>query len=422
MAVGRVEGYPHWDRLRHLTPPDGLTHQAWWLGIKMVRTSGRRLLPLTDVSGQPFSFNLPDAILRQLHYIDQHCSGEIAMPAVVTADDQARQHYLVNSLMEEAIRSSQLEGATTSRRVAKELLKSKRHPRDRSEQMIVNNYLAMQYMRESMGNRLLPEDVLELQRILTANTLDNPDASGRLQRPDEERIAVVERETGNLLHRPPPAEQLPERLQAMCDFANGAGDPEGVFVHPVIRAITLHFWMAYDHPFEDGNGRTARVLFFWFMRTHGYWLAEYLSISKILREAPSQYVRAFLLTETDERDLTYFILHHLEVIERAIDELRRYLEGKVSNIREVEHLIRGSAGFNHRQLALLSDALRNPDRTYTFGEHAASHGVTHETARTDLRDLAGRDLLDVQQAGRTYLFRAKPQLAERLRKLGPDEA
>jgi Fic family protein len=89
----------------------------------------------------------------------------------------------------------------------------------------------------------------------------------------------------------------------------------------------------------------------------------------------------------------------------------------VAEVRDVEKLVRGSAGLNHRQLALLSDALRNPDRTYTFGGHAASHGVTHETARTDLRDLAAHGVLDVQQAGRTYLFRAKPNLADRLREL-----
>jgi Fic family protein len=105
------------------------------------------------------------------------------MPEVVTADGQAKQHYLVNSLMEEAIRSSQLEGASTSRHAAKELLRTGRPPRDRSERMIINNFLAMQYMREQMGDRLTPAAVLELQRILTADTFDGPGASGRLQNP-----------------------------------------------------------------------------------------------------------------------------------------------------------------------------------------------------------------------------------------------
>jgi Fic family protein len=414
----KAPGYPHWDKLRHLDPPEGLTREEWWTGLKFGRLHGRRTFPLSDPAGAPLSYTTPDAALRLLHLIDQRCAGEVRMPEVVTADAQAKQQYLVNSLMEEAIRSSQLEGASTSRRAAKELLRTGRPPKDRSERMIINNFLAMQYMREEMGDRLTPAAVLELQRILTTDTLDDPSASGRLQTPDEERVVVVDRTDGGVLHQPPPAEQLPERLQALCDFANGESDDDETFIHPVVRAILLHFWLAYDHPFVDGNGRTARVLFFWSLRTKGYWLVEYLSISKILREAPGQYNRAFLLTETDEGDTTYFLLHQLEVIQRAIEQLHKYLRRKVAEVRDVERLLRGSGGFNHRQTALLSGALRNPDHIYTFTSHAKSHDVTHETARTDLRALVDRGLLDVEQVGRLYRFRPTVDLTARLKALG----
>ena len=418
----QAPGYPHWDKLRHLDPPNGLTHEEWWAGIKIGRASVRRAIPLTDPAGTAFTYSTPDAVLRALHLVDQRAAGEIRMPEVVTTDGQARQQYLVNSLMEEAIRSSQLEGASTSRRAAKELLRTGRTPKDRSELMIVNNYVALQYMRNEIGERLTPADVLELQRILTDGTLDDPSASGRLQTAHEERVVVLDRLDGGVLHRPPPAEQLPARLELMCRFANGETDDADTFIHPAVRAILLHFWLAYEHPFEDGNGRTARILFVWLLRRHGYWLAEYLSISKILREAPSQYSRAFLLTETDEGDTTYFLLHQLEVIERAIEEMHRYLRRKATEVRGVEQLLRGSGGFNHRQTALLSGALRNGDRTYTFTSHAQSHGVTHETARTDLRDLADRGLLQTARAGRLYRFRPAADLTEQLTALGDQAA
>lgn len=417
-AVRPPPDYPHWDKLRHLAPPEHLTREQWWAGIKLARVRVQRHLPLHDADGHPFSYTTPDLVLQRLHLVDQRCAGEIKMPEVVTGDAQAKQHYLVNSLMEEAIRSSQLEGASTSQRVAKELLRTGRNPRDRSERMITNNYLALQYMRESMSDRLTPADVLELQRILTEGTLDDPSASGRLQTPDEERVAVVDRIDGGVLHRPPPADQLPERLQALCDFANGDSDDEDTFIHPVVRAILLHFWLAYDHPFEDGNGRTARVLFSWYLRTKDYWLIEYLSISKILRAAPGQYNRAFLLTESDEGDTTYFLIHQLGVIERAIDGLHRYLRRKVAEVRDVEQLLRGTGGFNHRQTDLLSGALRDPDRVYTFTSHAQAHNVTHETARTDLRSLADRGLVGSERDGKTYRFRAAPGLAEKLKEIG----
>jgi Fic family protein len=418
-ALNAVRGtggeYLHWEQVRHRKPPDDLDHKEWWAAIKFARISIERTLPLWDPDGSNFKFVMTDFIWRELHYVDQRCSGSIAMPEVVTADEQARRHYLVNSLMEEAIRSSQLEGATTSRRVAKELLQSGREPKDRSERMIFNNYRALQFMREDIGDRLTPELVLELQRILTEGTLDNPDAAGRLQRPDEERVAVFDRTDGKPIHKPPPAEQLPERLEEMCEFANEYADesaPE--FIHPVIRAILLHFWLAYDHPFEDGNGRTARALFYWAMRTQGYWLTEYLSISRILRNAPSKYTGAFLLTETDGGDTTYFILYQLGVIRRAVEELHAYLRRQIAEVTKVERLLRGSDDFNHRQLALLGDAIRHADRTYTYQTHAAMYNVTHETARTDLMQLYDRGLLSRRRDGRRHVFLAPEDLSQRL--------
>jgi Fic family protein len=412
---GRV-GYVHWDKLRYLKPPGDLKPEEWWLVIKLAREPLMRAWPLMDPEGHPFVYGMPDEVLRLLHFVDQHCSGEIAMPEVVTADEQARQHYLVNSLMEEAIRSSQLEGATTSRRVAKEFLRSGRPPKDRSERMILNNYLALQYMRELLGEELTPEAVIELQRILTEGTLDNPDAAGRLQRPDEDRVGVFDRRTGELIHGPPPAEQLPERLEALCAFANEPDDDEH-FMHPIVRAILLHFWLGYDHPFEDGNGRTARALFYWYARTRRYWLVEYLSISRILRKAPAKYMKAYVFTETDDRDATYFLLYQLGVIKRAVEELHRYLRAKVAEVQAIERLIKGSAEFNHRQLALLTHALRDGGHRYTMRSHAASHGVTEETARSDLLALVERGLLERRRSGKQHVFSPARDLAAQLKAL-----
>jgi Fic family protein len=408
------ERYLHWDKLRYLKPPSNLNSEEWWWRIKMLeREPNMRQLPLIGRSGEPFKYSLPDTVLRSLHHVDQRCGGEVAMEEIVPSDGQAGQRYLVNSLMEEAIRSSQLEGATTSRRVAKELLRTGREPKDRSERMILNNYRALQFMRDEMGEELLPESVLELHRIVTDGTLDDPAAAGRLQRPGEDRVAVYDRDDGRRIHEPPPAEELPERLQRLCAFANE--DQTKRFVHPVIRAIVVHFCLAYDHPFEDGNGRTARILFFWSMRKQGYWLVEYLPISKILREAPAQYERAFLETETDEGDTTYFLLHQLETIERAVEDLHGYLRRKISEIKEVEELIQGDGDFNHRQLALLSDALRHPDGSFSFGGHAQANRVTHETARSDLTRLADQGFLVRRRVGRGYVFEPAPDLPERLK-------
>lgn len=406
--------YLHWDKLQRLRAPRGLTTEQWWLKIKLARSDDFRRLPLTDPNGNAFGYTLPDIVLRHLHYIDQRCSGEVAMDEVVTSEREAGQRFLVNSLMEEAIRSSQLEGATTSRMVAKELLRSGREPENRSERMIANNYRALQFMREEMGDMLSPESILDLHRIVTEGTLDDPSAAGRLQQPGEKRVAVFDRDDGEPIHRPPPAEQLPERMQLLCEFANESED-EKRFMYPVVRAILLHFWLAYDHPFEDGNGRTARILFFWAMQRRGYWLAEYLPISRLIRKAPAQYARAFVETETDGGDATYFLIHQLKLIKRSIDDLHRYLQRKIAEVRNVELLLHGDDGLNGRQLALLTDAIRHPAGLYSFDSHATSHRVSHETARSDLTQLVNRGLLVRRRRGRMHVFEPAPDIGKRLK-------
>jgi Fic family protein len=408
--------YPHWNKLQRLSPPGDLTNEQWWLKIKLARSEEMRQLPLTNAEGLPFGFTLPDIVLRHLHHIDQRCGGEVAMDEVVTSEKEAGRRFLVNSLMEEAIRSSQLEGATTSRVVAKEMLRSGRRPRDRSERMIFNHYRALEFMREDMGAALTPESILELHRIVTEGTLGDPTAAGRLQHPGEPRVAVFDRDGEDPVHVPPPAEQLPERMERLCKFANESdGEP---FVHPVLRAILLHFWIAFDHPFEDGNGRTARILFFWAMQSRGYWLTEYLPISRLIRNAPAKYGRAFMETETDGGDTTYFLIHQLQVIERAIADLHVYLDRKVSEVRDVERLLQDNADLNGRQLALLIDAVRRPAAVYSFDSHATSHRVSHETARSDLRALVESEFLTSRRKGRKHVFEPVTDLPERLRESG----
>jgi Fic family protein len=221
----------------------------------------------------------------------------------------------------------------------------------------------------------------------------------------------VEWSDGTVTHVPPPAIELPERLDAMCAYANGGGTG---FTHPVVRAILLHLWLAYDHPFEDGNGRTARALFYREMLAQGYWLFEYVSISRLLLKAPAPYGLSFLHTETDGFDATYFLLHQLGILKRAVEELLAYLVRKMAELRETESLLRRT-DLNHRQVALLANALRHGDSVFTVHSHAESHRVTRQSARTDLVDLERRGLLERRVVGRRFEFFPARDLRARLR-------
>jgi Fic family protein len=408
--------YLHWEKLRRLTPPDALSHEEWWLGTKMARQAMYRPIPLRDRKGEPFRHALADPVLEAISGIDRDASGRIEVGEQVT-NPEVRDRYLVTSLIEEAASSSILEGAATTLERAKEMIRSGRPPRDKSERMVLNNYEAMRRIRELSDRPLSAEFVLDLHRMVTEGTLEDPAAAGRLRRPGEraDEIVVTDRTDGTTLHIPPDAVELPARLERMCEFANE--DSAEPYLHPVLRAILLHFWLAYDHPFVDGNGRTARALFYWSMLRRGYWLMSFVSVSSLLTKAPARYGRSFLYTETDENDLTYFLLFQLEILRRAIDELHKFLARKTKEIRAVERLLRPSVGLNHRQLALLGHAIRHPGARYTIESHQTSHDVVYQTARTDLHELTDKGLLVRRKTGRRFVYSPPPDLTDRLQRL-----
>src|SRR5215470_6089855 len=405
--------YLPWDKLRFKTPPHGLTHRQWWFTLKVARRAMQRTLSLFDVDGRPFTYALPDTVLRGTDEIGRRASGQIAISEQVT-NPATRDRYIVSSLIEEAIRSSQLEGAVTSRQVAKEMIRTGRPPRDKSERMILNNYNAMRFIGSIRDRELTPELVCEVHRIVTDETLDDPAGAGELQSdPDPSARVAVFGDGHQIIHRPPPVETLPERLQNLSKFANSTEDDP--YIPPVLRAVTIHFMVGYDHYFEDGNGRTARALFYWSMLREGYWLTEFLTISKILKQAPSKYARSFILSEQDEGDLTYFFIYHLDVIRRAISELDSYLARKVRELRTTRALLAATPGeYNHRQLALLELALKDQSSHFTVVSHSTSHNISPETARQDLNNLAEMGLLDQRREGKRFVWRPIDQLAEKI--------
>src|SRR5262249_37760725 len=157
--------YRHWDTLRHLKPPADITHEEWWFAIKMARTTMYKGITLKDANGRPFKFAMPDVAVEALHQIDCEASGRIAVAEEVT-NKATRDHYMVNSLMEESITSSQLEGASTAHRVAKEMIRSGRQPRDVPERMIYNNYLAMNHVRDIVKEDFTEKRLFELHSML----------------------------------------------------------------------------------------------------------------------------------------------------------------------------------------------------------------------------------------------------------------
>lgn len=352
-------------------------------------------------------------MFQLLHQVDMKAGGGVSAPPEITTPD-SRDRYYISSLIEEAVTSSQLEGAIVTRFQAKEMLRTNRSPIDESERMVLNNFLTMKKLGELKNSPLTPELILEIHRQISSGTLETPFDEGRFRNASD-KVRIEDIESGEIIHTPPPAKGLEDRIQALCDFANDS-QMTG-YLHPVIRSIILHFWLAYEHPFIDGNGRTSRALFYWSMLKHGFWLFEFISISQQILKAPKKYYRSFLYTETDDNDLNYFLLHQLETINQSIGSLHDYIAKKQEELKNIRQAINPALGFNHRQLALIRNAIKNPNARYTVESHRSSHGIATQTARTDLQKLEEKGLLKRQRISKAFQFSPTPDFATRLKEL-----
>ena len=403
--------YLPWDEVRHRQPPEGLSPRLNWLRMVMPRRGGSQTLPLRGRGGQPFWFCNVGPLVEILHELDQAQQTHVLGNETLMTN-AVRRRWLQRGLMDEAIQSSQLEGANTSRQIAQEMLRDGRPPRDHGERMIAHNFAAMQTVEQwaAEGEPVDLDHILRLHGVVTAGTMRDERDSGRLQQPGEARVHVVSAGQ-RIVHEPPPADELPERMQRLCEFAEGKSDTG--FTHPIVRAILLHFMIGYDHPFVDGNGRTARALFYWSLLRSGWWLAPYLPISHFLLRAPAQYSRAYQYVTADNNDATHFILHQLDIMERALTQLDRDLHEHAAAARDLVGQL-GDSGFSERELAILDAALKQPNRIFTIAQQQNEHRVSYWAARADLQDLTERGYLLRERSGKKFLFRPSPDLEERL--------
>ncbi|MBN2824649.1 MAG: Fic family protein [Campylobacterales bacterium] len=403
--------YLYWDKLRYRIAQGDDAQKAWW-ATKFVRFSKSKPLEYYDKEGNMFLFCIPDTLQAKLYKIS-HLSSSGIVP-----NNSIKKHYLISSLiMEEAISSSQLEGASTTRRVAKDMLINNRKPKNSDEAMILNNYLLMREIKRLINEELTLDMILDLHRIATFGSDENGNIAGAFRQSDD---IVISDGNDTILHQPPSHELIEKRLQAVCDFANTAhlGEEE-IFIHPIIKATMLHFMIGYEHPFSDGNGRTARAIFYWFMLKSGFDYFEYISISKLLKEAPKQYGMSFYYSEIDDNDMTYFIDYQLDIILRAIDELLKYLEQKSRDFEEINTLLSNSpmgATLNFIQKDIIKKAIKNPGRTFNAKEVATDYDKSLNSARKYLNTLVEYKILAITQQGKTKEYIALSNIRRVLEK------
>ena len=369
--------YLPWDELRRRPLP--VAPEVFWALLRFPREGKLREL---HIGSETFRFAVIEKFQKELHLIDTSSPATVDWLGTEPLSESAREQYLANSLMEEAIASSRLEGAATTRDVAKRFLREGKRPKTHAERMILNNYQTITHLKTIKDQPLTAELIIRIHQEITQETMDTVEDEWRYRASND--ILVKDKVDATIVyHYPPDFEKVSGMIDDLCEFVNGDGE----FIHPIVKAIIIHFLIGYIHPFNDGNGRTARALFYWYVLKHNYGLFEYLSISNVFLRAPAQYTRAFLYSETDRNDMTYFIDFNLEIIGQALDGLKAYIMRKQYEERESLRLIETLPGLSFRQAEILKEFIKHPYRPFTAREVAGTFRVSLPTARHDLERL-----------------------------------
>lgn len=366
--------YLHWDEMRRRDVGDNDPRKIWML-MTLFRQANRKYRKFGKIR---ISYSFISDFLERLHKIDTMSSVGFFADDGLTKKN--RIIYAVSSTMEESIASSQIEGASTTIAQAKKILREGQRPKNKSEKMVVNNYNAMKFIKTKKDEPLTPELILETHRIITKNTLDDETFEGAFRKSDD--IVVQDALTGDVYHTPVDSEDIDRCIDAVCKFINDDSE----FEHPVIKGIILHYVLAYIHPFMDGNGRLARALFYWYTLKKGYWAMEFLSISKAIKSHRGKYDNSFLLSESDDNDITYFIKFNLQQIETAFATFTKYIERKLIEQNSLEETIMGEGNFNLRQKTILKDAMKSGEQ-FTVYSVQEKFQTSYQTARNDIQKL-----------------------------------
>lgn len=406
--------YLYWEKFKYKTKQLGYSPEVLWVLNKFSRGKSIARINLSNIPGFDFKFNTTGKTSKYLHQFDLHLGGLLGGRAIIPSENKNR--YLISSIMEEAIASSQLEGAATTRADAKEMLRNNRKPVNLSERMILNNYLTIQKVMEIKDKSITKDLILDLHATISKDTLKDASYEGKFRSSND--INVVDNVTGEVYYRPPDHEQLDHLMDCFCDFANSKEDKD--FIHPIIRAIILHFLIGYIHPFTDGNGRTARALFYWYLISKGYWLVEYMSISKVIIRAPARYGRAFLYSEYDENDLTYFIDYNLQSMDLALQSLQKYIQRKLGEKKSLFALIKNE-NINERQAEILRSLISDPGRSLSIKGIQTKFGVVYQTARTDLIGLQNMGYVQEKKMGKKLIYFRTDDFDSKLEKIAENQ-
>ncbi len=369
--------------------PIAIPIDPFWAKLTEARRNLSFSLPLYTQAQESFRFVLNKSIENQ-------CDLVAAM---------ARRNYIFEgsvfesmaeeAVIDEAVYSSLIEGAFTSRKEAVKFIHAQAEPVNKAEQMVRNNYHALTYVLEHLDEPITEETINNIAKIVTRSASEI-EVNGYRSGP------VYINDSNGVVYMPPESKAVPEMMGQLIHFIHNSK------LHPVLKACIAHFYFVYVHPFGDGNGRTARALSYMMLLQSGYDFFRYFSISDIVAKERGKYYRAMKNVEISDGDMTYFIDFYSDMLARTVQKMEDHLIHHVyagQKIRKLE----SSGKLNERQLKGAKWLLESQQSQITVEAWRKKHKVSVETARQDLLMLCDQGLLVRRMQGKKAVFKISSQ-------------
>ena len=383
------------ETLTEIPLPAGLTLTQTEVLLGAVHRLRAISVPLPDFDGQTYWYTMPHDMKSLLRVIDHHCTSGSELDRE-TSDRRGRR-FLVRALVEEAIATSQLDGANIPYDRAHELVQMDRTPANDAERVIVNAHHLLSELPWFSENALTPDLLLELYERVTEGT------------------EHLEFDGAELIGGPGATMTRLEVLKQLCAIANYQEDVTAE--HPAITALVLLWDLPYWKPFPKYNAAVARILFRLHAAKHNYPVLGLLPISQIAADSPDKepvsvsgphFTR---LARYSEVDMTSHVTSYLRAVHEAIQRLRVQIARVRERDEALRELLQSDPLLNGRQRSILGRALRVPGTKFRIRYHQTTHNIAYSTARADLMELEAKGYLRQEQEGKAFVFVAAEGLA-----------
>lgn len=224
-------------------------------------------------------------------------------------------YYGIKAAEDEIIATSAIESIDFSRDSVRNILKGMA-PNDEQENRILGIKKGLEFIADT-SNKINEENLFKLYMMSAGDFVSEDDKllEGNLYRHDT--VYVVGEDVA---HSGVDFRKVPELMKSLIDFINAEDD-----INDLIKATIIHFYIAYIHPYFDGNGRTARLVHLWFLIQKGYQSALFIPFSSQIEKSRKAYYDAFTTVEENKKlsgkiDVTPFVLYFINNIYNKMNE------------------------------------------------------------------------------------------------------